>query len=280
MADLTIRLRNALGYKLNDLVDIHVRRDHVYDEWWRRHDGKRAIKIPELVGDRYLVRVFPMRHRSVAKPVFVHDNTTLDVTCPVDPERVMAVRFAGYNALGTEFSRVMDASETERHPGLQGADLYGALRDIPKAGLLNLFAKMSRTEILDAPAWASVQSIYRIRGDRIFARVSSALYEDIQDEPAVESASGKLHEPDPGFKRIGSFKSHDSCGNLQLTFFQRENGPEEFRVDADINETSGLKHFFQVLGHGLTNGKTHPYDVHQILASHQGIVPAYSLDTT
>ena len=276
MADLTIRLRNAIGDRLDDLVDIHVRRDHVYDEWWRKHDGKRAIKILELVGDRYLVRVFPMRHRSVARYVLVHRNATLEVTCPVDPERVMDVSFADYSALGTEFSRVMDVSETERHPGLHGADLYGALRAIPKAGLLNLFSKMSRTEVLDVPAWASVQSIYRIRGDRIFARVSSALYEDIQDEPAFESVSGTLHEPDPGFRRIGSFKSCDSYGILQLTFFQREDGPEEFRVDADINETAGMKHFFQVVGHLMTNGKTHPYDVHQILASHQGIVPGYS----
>ena len=252
------------------------RDDHVYDEWWRKHDGKKAIKIPDLIGDRYRVRVFPMRHRAVARNMLLHHSATLEVTCPVDPEHVTAVNFAAYGALGQEFSRVMDVSVTERHPELKGESLYGALRTIPKAGLLNLFAKMSRTDILDTPAWTSVQSIYRIRGDRIVARVSSALYEDIQDEPAFESVSGKLHEPDPGFKRVGSFKSDDSYGNLQLTFFQSEDGTEEFRVDADINETSDVKHFFQVLGHRMTNGKTHPYDVHQILARYQGIVPEYS----
>ena len=172
----------------------------------------------------------------------------------------------------------MKASVTERHPKLQGADLYNALGDIPKAGLLNLFAKMSESEILKAPVWNSVQSIFRIRGDRILAHVLSALYDDIQDEPAFKPVSGKLHEPDPGFKRIGSFKSDDKYGNLQLTFFQREDPPHKFTVDADINETRGLEHVFQVIGHWMTDGETHPYDVHQILASHQKIMPAYSFE--
>ena len=36
-------------------------------------------------------------------------------------------------------------------------------------------------------------------------------------------------------------------------------------VDTDVDEAQGIKHAFEVLGHIFTAGKTHPFDIHQIL---------------
>lgn len=283
MASLTIRLRDAVGNPLADRADVHVRHrgTGVLKQRWRDRKATGAFKAQDLVnGQVYQVRAFPARHRPVGRFVPVRDDTTVELSCPVHPDRVTEVRFADYAALGDEFHRVMANSATEGHPGRRGEDLYTSLHVIPRAGLLNLFAKMSQTPVLGRPAWSYLNSLYRIRGDRIFADVANGFRDDVKSEVAAHAfhaVSGAAHEPEDGFAGAGSFKSDDPYGNLQLTFFSSKQLPLSFKVDADVDDAAGIEHAFQVLRNWAAAAETHPYDIHQILAYHQGTVPAYEL---
>jgi hypothetical protein len=128
--------------------------------------------------------------------------------------------------------------------------------------------------------WSAVQRVFRIRPDRVFADVDVTLRDRIKGEVAAErfrEVSGKLHRPPPGFEAAGSFKTHERYGNLQLTFFASLAAPMAFKVDADIDDAAGLGHTFQVLRNFITDGTTHPYDIHQILTFRQEIAPLYDL---
>jgi len=93
----------------------------------------------------------------------------------------------------------------------------------------------------------------------------------------VREVSGKLHAPPPGFAGAGSYKTADRYGNLQLSFFASESSPIAFKVDSDIDDAAGLGHTFQVLRNWVTQGVTHPYDIHQILVFRQEVVLPYDL---
>ena len=122
-----------------------------------------------------------------------------------------------------------------------------------------------------------IQSLTRLRGDRFFAKVEGYLRDETKNSIAYElfyEAPGQMHTPPPGFTLADSFKTFDPYGNLQLTFFCKEE-TLEFLIDADIDDAQGIGHIFQVLGHLLTGGETHPYDIHEILIYHQKIDAHY-----
>ena len=76
MANLSIRLRNALGAPLGDVVDIHAKRVHAPGgKWYLNRKSRRPITIGGLQTGRYLIKVLPKCHRSAAKFVFVDDDT-------------------------------------------------------------------------------------------------------------------------------------------------------------------------------------------------------------
>ena len=126
-----------------------------------------------------------------------------------------------------------------------------------------------------------IESLYRIRGDRVFANVQLPLRDLVKTAQNVgqfDEVSGALHNPDEeGFHLAGSYKTQDQYGNLQLTFFANTATPPKFKVDADIDDAQGIGHIFQVLRNWLTGRETHPYDIHQILVRHQKIDPGYEL---
>jgi hypothetical protein len=128
--------------------------------------------------------------------------------------------------------------------------------------------------------WSAVEHIYRIRPDRVFADVDVALRDRVKAElisQRFHEVSGKLHTPPPGFVFAGSFKTDERYGNLQLSFFISDTAPIAFKVDADIDDAAGLGHVFQVLRNFVTDGTTHPYDIHQILTFRQEVAPLYDL---
>ena len=99
----------------------------------------------------------------------------------------------------------------------------------------------------------------------------------------MERVSAALHELPPAipdfdnFHDVGSYKTEDSYGNLQVSVFRRDN---EFIADIDIDDAAGLGHVFQVLRNHLTGLPTHPFDIHEILMQHQGLYPNYKLNVT
>jgi len=85
-----------------------------------------------------------------------------------------------------------------------------------------------------------------LRGDRFFAiaqKNSGRTKNSIAYDQFYE-VSELLHHPPVGYNGAGSYKTHDKYGNLQLSFFMKEN---ECVVDVDIDDAGGLEHIFQVL---------------------------------
>jgi hypothetical protein len=245
--------------------------------------GSRTIAIDNLIdGQVYMVRAFPVRHRPVGQFVMVRDKTSVELVCPIHPDRV-AVTFPAYETLAVELRDVLGRSEVEGLAGRRGEDIFQALESEPfrKAGLLNLFAKMNRTPLGGTgTTWRFVDALYRIRGDRVFANVKTEFRDLVKTAVGAgqfREVSGSLHTPPAGFHAAGSFKSQDRYGNVQLTFFANDEAPPVFKIDADIDDAGGIEHVFQVLRNFLTDGETHPYDIQQILLFHQQIDPGYQL---
>jgi hypothetical protein len=214
------------------------------------------------------------------------------VFCPIHPLRALTTTFPAYAALDASLVRVLEASTLERETSdgaatatgngaTPGERLYNSLAPTPKAGLLNLFTKMRNTMSGGRDMWSFVTDVYRVRGDRIFANVHVDFRDHVRTAAGAhefEAVSGSLHTPPPDFRPADSFKHQAfQSGVLQLTFFSSMASPMRFRIDADIDDAGGIGHVFQVLRNFLTQGNTHPYDIHQILTFHQLLDPGYDL---
>jgi hypothetical protein len=286
-SSITVSFTDAYGEPLGDRVDVVVRSQQrnrtVFEK--KNLDGAKTLVIGGLAPlEVCAVQVFPVRHRPVSH--FVRAGSPpLALPCPVDPERVTRMVAPPYDALAGRAQTVLQASALDHPPlNVAGPDLYLALEDIPRAGFLNLVAKMNDTKLLDGSAVLDhVGSLYRVRGDRVFADVALGLRDLVKtavDARRFEPVDGSLHDPPAGYKLVDSYKTiPDKYGNLQVTFFASVDAPLRFKADIDIDDAQGIEHVFQVLSHWITGEGTHPFDIHQILLAHQGLDPGYRLET-
>lgn len=197
----------------------------------------------------------------------------------VDPRKVVTVDFPKYSDLDSQpFLR--ESENVLGFEGMTGWELYRALDNIRKAGTLNIAAKSRFTPLSNGKTVLDyIQILHELRGDRFFATVPKELREETKNSVAdglFQPVSRALHHPPEGFAGFtdaGSFKTNDSYGNLQLTFFMKG---DECLADIDIDDAGGLGHVFQVLRNTLTGRPTHPYDIHDILIHHQKIDPWYT----
>jgi hypothetical protein len=281
-----IRVRNAYRVPLPDRVDIDVVRNSTGARVALIRDvsGKATQRVTDLnPGEAYIVRVFPLRHRPVGQFAMAPQSGDADVTivCPIHPERVLEARFPAFHMLVPQLAAVLDRSRVEGTGDAQGALLWDRFDLLQRAGLMNLHAKMHATLLPGgASTWSFVDTLYRVRGDRLFADVQRPLRDAVKSAVAAgnfREVSGKLHTPPPGFQPAGSFKTLEPYGNLQLSFFSSIDAPLRFRVDADIDDAAGIRHAFQVLRNWLTDSATHPYDIQQILVFQQQADPGYEL---
>jgi len=286
MGTLLVRVRDARRRPLDDQMDVQL----VMASSDRTVSiassvaGNATVRFTDLIdGQPYIVKVFPLRHRPVAQfaiPGSDDDPPVVVLHAPLHPERVRRVIFPAYAALAPELHRVLEESTVEGIDG-RGEALYAALIDTQKAGLFNLFAKMSGFGFgEDKTVWTFVDRLFRIRADRVFADVNPALRDLVKGAVAANrfnEAPGKLHTPPLGFALAGSFKTEEQFGNLQLTFFASLELPLTFKLDADIDNAAGLGHAFQVLRNWVTSGTTHPYDIHEILVYRQEVTLPYEL---
>jgi hypothetical protein len=167
--------------------------------------------------------------------------------------------------------------------GLTGEALYGALDDLRKAGLLNIYAKAAASPIADSTVAAALETLTDIRSDRLIGVVGPRTRERLEEARAtggLSAVSGALHSAPPGFNPLGSFKTKESYANLQLTLYQAAPSSAsregEMRAALEIDDANGIAHVFQVPRTALTRTATHPYDIHQLLVS-QHIDPMYRL---
>lgn len=285
MGKLIVKVGNALRQPLPDHIDLKVvsARTDTLVRSVTNIDGSKEIHIDGLTDHQpHIVKVFPRRHRPVSafgipmpgKPV------EIQLYAPLDPEHVEKPSFPEYDEIPVPLRTVLECSTVEDIDGC-GRPLYDKLTYTQKAGMFNLFSKMSAFGFDEQrTVWSFVDRLYRVRADRIFVDVKPGLRDLVKSAVAEErfrEVSGKLHTPPNDFETCGSFKTHERYGNLQLSFFVSLATPLTFKVDADIDDAAGLGHAFQVIRNFITKGTTHPYDIHQILVFRQEVSPLYQL---
>ena len=277
---------NANGGPFGGKVDVRLKHTVLARHFTRNNfPGENMLQINDLestADGRYLAEVSAPRHRaSIQRLQVLEGRSSVHVfKLAIDPGNVKRVKFPKFNDLPDESKQLLQNSNVGGFEGQQGAKLYNVFDDLRKAGLLNILSKMRATAFPTGRTVASfMSSLTRVRGDRFFAKVGVALRDEVKNSIPTglfHEVSDALHEPPPGYVRTDSFKTRENYGNLQLSFFRKEDALE-FLVDADLDDAQGIEHIFQVVEHALTGGETHPYDIHQILLAHQGIDPGYEL---
>jgi len=273
-----------LRQPLDDNFDLQVRGQQSLTTFVSKKNMKKpTVKIENLPDmEVVLVQVFPVRHRPVAAfaPRLIQD-AGVELFSPVDPARARP-KFPGFQQLPEILQTTLTKSVIEGgDPAMSGKALYDGLDPLSRAGLLNLFTKMSRTGLPGGrTAWSFVSDLYRIRPDRIFANVDLTFRDAVKTAEQAglfSEAPSALHTPPPAFRSAGSFKSIDPTGNLQLTFFVAE-ASLTFKIDADIDNANGIGHIGQLVQNAFTGG-TNPYDIHQILSFGQHMTMPYEVLT-
>ncbi len=247
---------------------------------FRVWDGVKLDGIPAFPFGLYEVFIDPAKHRfkNIFLSVQADGSSRMEETFFVDPSKVAPI-FPALADLQTgvrwkELWRVLTASGRGTE-----AD-WNRLSDQQRAGLFNLYAKMTREKVADdQPVFRSVSRIDEFLPARVLARVSADLFEAVgTNHRTFRSVPGALHEFPLGWRPAAednSFKTFDAAGNLQLTFATNPAG--EFLADIDIDDHRGIEHAGDVLKHVITGKDTHPYDIHEILIFFQGLDPGYQL---
>jgi hypothetical protein len=280
---LQLQLRDVYGKYLGEKVDI-ILRHHVLSEVKKASPNVTAkVEITGLRGapqGLYRMEIDPPSYQYVSQFVNMKASgiTSVAITFPIDPGKVIAVKFPAHTKLTADLQKLLEGSDKVLlFEGKKGKDLYDSLDDIRRAGLLNIAVKTNGTTFANGKTVLSyIERLTEIRGDRFFCDVPRELRSETKNSVAeglFHKVSGSLHTPPPGFVDAESFKTSDKYGNLQLTFFT--NG-ETFKADIDIDDAGGLEHVFQVLRNKLSGNPTHPYNIHEILVGHQHLDPGYT----
>jgi hypothetical protein len=219
------------------------------------HYRPKTFFLPVPSGTTVPCEQFFFLHSSKARPVFPSTNTIFS---------------------DAKWKALADLLKKSTIGGLTGQDLYTDLikkkNHLLGAGLLNLFGRSEAVTLQSGKtAFSQFEKVVLILQDRIYATTAADLHSDVLKsvkKGIINPASGSLHEfPIDGnfvmLNKDASFKTPEKAGNLQLTFAQ--NDKSKMAVDADVDEATGIKHAFEVIGHVFTGGRTHPYDIHQIL---------------
>jgi hypothetical protein len=277
------------GEKPKETVGVTVRHRELLSNFVNmpKHDAGKPLTIAGLDssnGGIYQVQVFSTRYRPESLFLKIHEDETLKRTFVMvpDPDRVLDVKFPSYAKLGEDLKQVLENSSVEGNEDTKGEALFNALKRLRGAGLLNLYAKMKATKFENGvDAFSFVTSLRRVRGERFFADVTKDFRDAVKNSVHAhlfDEAPGSLHKPPPGYRLDDSFKTPDGHGNLQVTFFRKEDALE-FIVDVDIDGSKGLEHAFDVVSHTISGKDSHPYDIHAILlrAKNQNIDSGYRL---
>ena len=112
-----------------------------------------------------------------------------------------------------------------------------------------------------------------MRADRGWFRVNDGegLLDTILRSGAMVEVPGTLHKPhDKEFRLIKSFKTVKNAPVLQVTLWHHANG--EWVAELDMDLKRGMGHWKEAVRNHLTQGKTHPYIVNQLLAWYWGVI--------
>jgi hypothetical protein len=286
---LVLKVVDVYGAPVGEPVDVLLQNQTLSDTRNLRNlDVSKTVVIPGMnifPNGRYRLEIDALSYHTVSRFINIppDGNGEVTITLPVNPKKVIRVKFPEYHAVAPEARALLEASSrVANFVGKSGETLYNNLDDLRKAGFLNLVAKSGRTRFMTNPAeprsvLSFIQELSELRGDRFFALVPSELRSETVNSVHANlfhEVSEALHTPPPGFVRARSFKTLDTFANLQLSFFSSEDG--RFAVDMDIDDAQYFDHIFQVIGN-FFGGPTHPYNIHEALVSSQELDPGYRL---
>jgi hypothetical protein len=284
--NLVLDFLDVSGNRPKDQVDVLIKQVAVSQTIQKRgHDTAKRLKFTDIdtsQGGNFSLQVIPFRRRPVTKFIRILEGRTVQqsVVLPIDPDRVTSIEFPPFEFLGENIKTVLKASVVEGYEGRQGSELYDALDDVRKAGMLNIYAKMLATGFPSGrDTFSYVTSFTRILGDRFIATVTTELRDEVKHGTHTRlfgEASGAMHTPPPGFVLYDSFKTLELYGLLVLTFF-RNPKTEGLIIEAAIDDANGVEHIFQVSEPALSSQSKNPYDIHEILLEYQKIDPGYNL---
>lgn len=282
-ARLQLELRDVYGKFLGEKVDIILRHQVLSEVKKASPTVTAKVEITGLHGapqGLYRMEIDPPSYQYISQFVNMKASgiTSRSITFPIDPAKVKKVNFPTFAKLAQDLRTLLESSDRVfSFEGKTGTELYESLDDIRRAGLLNIAVKTGNTPLSNGKTVLSyIQKLNEIRGDRFFCVVPKELREETKNSVAeglFRSVDGSLHHPPSGFSPAGSFKTPDHYGNLQLTFFMKE---DACVADVDIDDAGGLEHVFQVLRNKLSGNPTHPYNIHEILVQHQKLDPGYT----
>lgn len=280
---LELDIVDVHGMPLTEPVTISLRHRTLHEQRRAANvEAGRTIAISELRREPqglYILEVSAPSYRPVQRFVTIPASGSRreTVILPIRADRAKPL-FPDFDHLDDRLKGILTRSnKVKGHEGKTGRELYAALSDEARAGLLNISKKSLATEFRNGGDLLPHLVLIDIFGDRCFVEVPRSLIEQMPhlvDGNAFHSVNGALHAAPSGFSPAGSFKTDDAFGNLQLTFF--ESG-ERCRADVDIDDAAGLGHVFQVARNHITGSPTHPYNIHQILMAHQHLDPGYRL---
>jgi hypothetical protein len=223
---LRLKLLNVYEEPLGENVDIILRHQNLTDNRVARAPASKRIRIKDLYGapqGLYRIEVDPPSYLPISQFVNLKASgiTDLEVTFPIDPQKVKSVSFPAFQDLPDDLKKLLENSdEVFSFVGKSGEVLYNALDDIRKAGLLNIFKKAANTRLSNGKTvFPYFQKLNELRGDRFFAVTSKELREEAKHSLAdglFHRAPELLHHPPAGFTEAGSFKTEDHYGNLHL----------------------------------------------------------------
>jgi hypothetical protein len=284
---IKVTLKDAAGRHIKDRVVFKLynqRMELLNQRFDVEMNGRTVIlrDVPAVPHGLTELFIRPTRYRF--KSIFINvpagEDAVVNEMLMVDPAEVKP-SFPTFTEIRTE-RRWAALHRLLKDSGITTAGEWNDLKDLPKAGLLNLHAKLQLEKMDDErPVFAFIDRVQQLNDfhqDRVFALVRSELLDRVRVFPRFRGVSGSLHMFAPPFVSItpdGSFKTRDEAGNLQLTFAR--DGAVRMLADIDIDDHSGLQHAADVLRHKIADKDTHPYDIHDILLIFQGCDPGYAL---
>ncbi|HYH85813.1 MAG TPA: hypothetical protein VEX60_10035, partial [Pyrinomonadaceae bacterium] len=186
---LRLTLLDVYGSPLQDRVNISLRNRALASEnkEARGLDASKELVIENVRGapqGLYDLIVTPASHLPVRRFVNVgaSGDTSLTLTLPVNPEKVVRVEFPEFQSLSRDAQRLLSASENvESFIGKRGQNLYNLLDDRRRATLLNIFTKLRAIELPGGPSvLAQLQELKSLRPDRLFATIPQELREQVR----------------------------------------------------------------------------------------------------
>lgn len=284
---IALSLLDVFADAIEETADIVLECQDLTDRQRVRVDAKSPFAIGNLFGpptNRYRLQIDLPGYRSISLFASAVEKKKPDrrvITMAVDPGKVVRAQFPKFATLPSEAQALLSQSDqVVGFPGLSGAALYDGFDDVRRAGFLNIVTKCAHTRLSNGRTVLSYFAdpgcqLREARGDRFFARVPKELREETKNSVAdnlFDTAGSLLHHPPKDASPAGSFKTPDRAGNLQLTFHA---SGDEFQSDIDIDDANGFAHIFQLIQN--IGGRTHPYNIQQILVRTQELDPGYRL---